>query len=97
MRFLKRLIAFLLLALVLIFGMLFAVQNTSTVPLDLLIVQFEEQRVSIWLLLAFVLGGLIGVLVSSVAIVRLKSQLMLLNRKLEKSEKALVKTRIEES
>jgi putative membrane protein len=96
-RFLKRLIAFLLLALVLIFGMLFAVQNTSTVPLDLLIVQFEEQRVSIWLLLAFVLGGLIGVLVSSVAIVRLKSQLMLLNRKLEKSEKALVKTRIEES
>jgi putative membrane protein len=96
-RFLKRLIAFLLLALVLIFGMLFAVQNTSTVPLYLLIVQFEEQRVSIWLLLAFVLGGLIGVLVSSVAIVRLKSQLMLLNRKLEKSEKALVKTRIEES
>lgn len=92
MRFFKRLVVFLVLVLVLIFGMLFAVQNTATVPLDLLLVQFSEQRISVWLLLAFTLGGVLGVLVSSMAIIRLKSQLLLLQRKLGKQDKALPKS-----
>jgi putative membrane protein len=91
-RFFKRLVVFLVLVLVLIFGMLFAVQNTATVPLDLLLVQFSEQRISVWLLLAFTLGGVLGVLVSSMAIIRLKSQLLLLQRKLGKQDKALPKS-----
>jgi putative membrane protein len=95
-RFIKRLVVFLVLVLVLIFGMLFAVQNTATVPVDLLLVQFSEQRISVWLLLAFALGGVIGVVVSSAAIIRLKSQLLLVQRKLGKQDKVLAKSRADD-
>lgn len=90
MRFLMRLIAFLLLVLVLIFGVLFTVQNTDKAPLDLLLVQLPAQRISLWILLAFALGGFIGLLISSAAIVRLKSQTLLLQRRLDKLDKASI-------
>ena len=96
MRYVKQLLVFLLLALVLIYWMLFAVQNTATVPLDLLLVQFSAQRVSIWLIMAFVFGGVFGILASMWAIIRLKSQTMLLQRKVDKHEKALTRAQTEE-
>lgn len=93
MRFFKRLLAFLLLVLVLAFGVLFTVQNTDKTPLDLLLVQLPEQRVSLWVLLAFALGGLAGLLISSAALIRLKSRNLLLQRRLDKHDKALLKLR----
>lgn len=89
MRFMRRLLAFLLILLVLIFGVLFSIQNTATAPLDLLLFQLPEQRVALWILLAFALGGVTGVLISTIAIVQLKSHSLLLQRKLDKSRKEL--------
>ena len=88
MRLLKRLLAILVLVLVLAFGLLFAVQNSDRVPLDLLVIQLGEQRLSLWILLAFIAGGCIGMLISSLAIIRLRSRIMLLQRKLNKNDQA---------
>lgn len=87
MRSLKRLLAVLLLLVVLVFGVLFSIQNTATAPLDLLLIQLPEQRVALWVLLAFSVGGITGMLMSAAAIIRLKSQTILLQRKCDKQAK----------
>ena len=89
MRVLQRLLVTVLLIVVLAFGVLFSIQNTDKAALDLLIIQLPEQQVSLWVLLAFVVGGMVGLLVSSAAIIRLKSQSLLLQRRLDKREKEL--------
>lgn len=93
MRPLKRVFAFLILAVVAIYGVFFAIQNTDTAPLDLLIIQLPEQRIALWVILAFAIGGIIGMLLSAAAILRLKSQGLLLQRKLDKNQRELAALR----
>ena len=80
-----------LLALILVLAVLFTVQNPDKASLDLLVVQLPEQRVALWVLVAFALGGLCGLAISSITLFRLKSQTLLLQRKLAKQDKALLK------
>lgn len=90
---LRRLLLVLLLLLVLVFGMLFSLQNNTPVPLDLFAVQLSAQPVAMWLLAAFALGGLIGMVFSSVAVVRLRASRARLQRKLDQREKDLLQAR----
>jgi putative membrane protein len=76
-------------AVVLVYGVLFSVQNTAQVPLDLLFLQLPEMRLALWIVLAFMVGGLIGIAVSTVGLIRLKSDLVSMRRKLKRSEKEL--------
>ena len=85
------LLTFLVLCAVLAVGMLFAVQNTVEVPLDLLIIQLSPKSVALWILLAFAVGGIIGMLTSLGLVVRLRTALMRANRKLTQAERARVK------
>ncbi len=96
MRPMKRLLVLILLVCVLLFGVLFSIQNTDTVALDLLLVQLPEQRVALWVLLAFALGGIVGMLISAAAILTLKSQNLLLQRKLHKQQEELASLRTSE-
>jgi putative membrane protein len=89
----KRLFIVILLLLVLIFGVLFSLQNTATVPLDLLVIQFSEARITFWIIWAFIIGGVLGVLVSAVVILRLKSRLLIAQRQLKKRDLELNKLR----
>lgn len=93
MQWIKRLAVAAILLLVLLFGVLFSVQNSQTVSLDLLVIQFSEQRAALWILAAFALGGCGGLLASSVAILRLRSRSALLRRKLRQAEKELATLR----
>ena len=93
MRLIVRITMIIITLLVLCFGVLFAVQNNATAPLDLLILQLPEQRIALWVLLAFAFGGVAGVLVSSVAIIKLRGDLVLLRRKQDRSNKELDKLR----
>lgn len=93
MRLIIRIAMIIITLLVLCFGVLFAVQNNTMAPLDLLIFQLSEQRVALWVLLAFALGGAAGILVSSVAIIKLRGDLVLLRRKQDRSNKELDKLR----
>jgi len=92
-QFLKRISSVLLLLLVLAFGLLFAVQNTATAPLDLLFIQLAEQRIALWILLAFAGGGLLGMLLSAVVIMRLRAAALLARRQLKLRDKELAKLR----
>lgn len=93
MQLLKRIFIVLLVLAVLIFGVLFSIQNDAKASLDILVIQLPEQKVALWVLLAFALGGLIGMAVSAMTIIKLRGQLLLLRRKQQKSEKELDRLR----
>lgn len=61
-------------------GALFALQNTTLVPLDLLIIQLPERTLALWLLLALALGVLIGLMASSFVFVSLRARLIAARR-----------------
>jgi putative membrane protein len=88
MKFIRNLLVFIFLCAVLLVGMSFAVQNTARVPLDLLFIQLGERSLSLWVLLAFATGGVIGMLTSIGVILRLRASLMQARRSLRAAEKA---------
>lgn len=89
MRWLKRLAVMLVLLVVLALGLLFSLQNAATVPVDLLVYQTAERPLAVWLLLAFVLGGVIGMVVGSFALIRVQASRLKLRRQLDNCEKEL--------
>lgn len=67
-------------------GVLFSLQNDVAVPLDLLVYRFSPHSLALWVLGAFVLGGLCGVLVASVVALGLRTRMRLLNRQLTRAQ-----------
>ena len=84
MKLLKKLITVLVLLAAIAAGVLFALQNKEPIALDLLVYTFEPHSLALWLLLAFALGGLLGLAISGVLIVRLRTSLSMAQRKLSK-------------
>lgn len=94
MRWIRRLLIVAVLLLVLVAGLLFALQNAATVPLDLLVMELAEQPLAVWLYLAFASGGLLGLLVSSVALMRLQAGRLRLKQQLAHCEQQLAELRL---
>ncbi|MFN3882561.1 MAG: LapA family protein [Nitrincola lacisaponensis] len=93
MRFLKRLVVALLVLLVLLAGILFTLHNMTPVNIDLIFFTLPEASLSLWLLGAFALGGVLGVLLSSVMLLSLKTRLYYLNKKMADTRQELNKLR----
>ena len=85
MKPLRKLLTVLIILATLVVGVLFALQNTIRVPLDLLVYSFGAQSLALWVLLAFVLGGVLGMIISSIILVRTRASLKSATRKLEKN------------
>jgi len=84
MRWIKRLLVLLIILAVFAFALFFTVQNTATVPLDLIWLQLEAQPISQWLLASFCVGALFGFLFNLWALAKLKARQMGLQRDLAK-------------
>lgn len=97
MKLLRNLLTVLVLLATLGVGVLFALQNEIPIPLDLLVYTFEPRSLALWILLAFALGGLLGMLVSSVILVRTRAALGSCKRQLEKAQVEVRKLRDESS
>lgn len=89
MRFLKMIIVFLLSVVILMVGIMFTIHNTEKVSIDLVFLTLPEASLSLWLIAAFVLGGVLGFLLSSIAVVSLKARLMGSRRKVNATSKEL--------
>lgn len=76
MRWLKMLLVLVLSVCVLLVGVLFTIHNTEKVAIDLVLVQLPQASLSLWLIAAFVVGGLCGFLLSSMTLLMLKTRLM---------------------
>jgi uncharacterized membrane protein YciS (DUF1049 family) len=93
MKFLRKIITILIVLATTGVGVLFALQNKVPVPLDLLVYTFEPKSLALWVLAAFALGGLLGLLISSVIMVRMQASLGSSKRQLAKARTEVDKLR----
>jgi lipopolysaccharide assembly protein A len=95
MKLARKLLTVLIGLIPLVVGVLFALQNTTPIPLDLLVYTFEPQSIALWILVAFVLGGLLGLIASAAVLVRMRATLGSCRRQLNRTSMELSKLRNE--
>ena len=93
MKLLRKMFTVLLVLATIAVGILFALQNEAPVPVDILIYSFGERSLALWLLVAFALGGTVGMLTSSGIVLRLRTSLRMTNRRLVKASAELDRLR----
>ncbi len=84
-----RLIGILLLLAIAVFIGAFAMQNTTPVALDLFIAQVEEAPLGVIVIIAFMTGGIVGLLAGSGVWFRLKRRERTAKKQLAQSAKEL--------
>lgn len=93
MGFLRKLLALILAAAMAAVGVLFALQNAQPVPLDVLFMILPPRSLALWVLGALALGGVLGLLLSSFAVLRLRARLMAARRQIANSQAELDRLR----
>ncbi len=89
MKLLRHLFNIVIVIATLAIGVLFALQNKTPVSLDLLVYTFDPKSLALWILAALATGGLIGMLISSAIVLRLRTSLSSANRQLSKAKSEL--------
>ena len=89
MRFLKSLLVVVVMLGVLAFGILFSIENDAQVPLNVLVAKLPEQSLSVWIMAAFAIGALFGLLVGTLSSVKARTEKHMTERKLDKTRKEL--------
>jgi uncharacterized membrane protein YciS (DUF1049 family) len=97
MKFLRNLFTVAIVLATVAVGVLFALQNKMPVPLDLLVYTFEPRSLALWVLAAFAVGGVLGMLISSVILVRMQASLASVKRQLARARAEADKLRDNES
>jgi putative membrane protein len=90
MKLFKNLLVLLIVLAVFVYGILFAIYNKESIPLDFLFLDSLQIPLSLWSGSLIVLGVVVGVVVSSIS----KIQLGIENKRLQKELKQ-VKTKLE--
>ena len=93
MKLLRNLMTVLIVLVMVAVGVLFALQNKVPVPLDLLVYTFSPQSLALWILGAFAAGGGLGLLMSSIIMLRLRTSVNSCKRQLDKARTELDKSR----
>jgi uncharacterized integral membrane protein len=75
MAFLRNLLALVLALAMAGVGVLFALQNADPVPLDVLFMTLPPRSLALWVLGALAIGGVLGLFLSSFALLRLRARL----------------------
>lgn len=88
----KVLLILLVLCLVLV-ALVFSLNNQMAVPLNFLVFETQPHGVAVWIIMAFVVGALVGVLITLLATVRKSVSRRNLEKRLVRSEQALEKSR----
>ncbi|WP_458524677.1 LapA family protein [Onishia taeanensis] len=96
MRWLKGVFLAIILLLVLLVGILFAVNNQQTVPLNLIWTELPPASLSLWLLGALAVGVLLGMLAMTGVYLRLRTLLTRAQRHNQQQRKELDRLRIQE-
>ncbi|WP_417567846.1 LapA family protein [Marinobacter sp.] len=88
----KILIILLVLVLVLL-ALVFSLNNQMAVSLNFLLFETQPHGVAVWIIMAFVVGALVGILITLLATVRTSVSRRTLQKRLDRAEQALEKSR----
>lgn len=91
MKFLRFLLAVAIVIATAGVGAMFATQNDTQVPLDMLVYTFSPKTLGLWVLCAFALGGVLGMLASSLILLKMRVALGSSKRQLEKTRNEMSK------
>jgi uncharacterized integral membrane protein len=91
MKFVHKVFTVVLVLGALVASVWFALQNKLPVPLDVLVYRFEPQSLAVWILLSFTLGGVVGMAVSTLILLRTRAALVSSRRQLNKARDELGK------
>ena len=89
MRWIKGAILGLLCLLFLFVGVMFTINNTQMVAVDLVLIKLPEASLSLWLVATFILGGILGMAISVVSILLLRTRLRAERRRVSNAQKEL--------
>ncbi|MGB0466390.1 MAG: LapA family protein [Pontibacterium sp.] len=89
MRWIKGAILGLLCLCFLFVGIMFTINNTQLVSVDLVLVQLPEASLSLWLVATFILGGVLGMAISVFSVTLLRARLRAEQRRVVKTKKEL--------
>ena len=92
LRFVRSVLSLLILSCSVLYGILFAAQNTQLIAIDLIILQPRPLPVGIWLSLSFAFGVALSLIASSLLIWRFRMQLAMLRRKSDKLRASVSRT-----
>lgn len=93
MGFIRNLLALLLAIAMAATGVLFALQNAEPVPLDILVMTLSPRSLALWVLGALAVGGILGLILSSFAVLRLRTRLIATRRQVSSAQAELDRLR----
>lgn len=96
MSFLRNLLALLIALAMAAIGVLFALQNPEPIALDILVMKLPERSLALWVLGALAIGGVLGLLLSSVALLRQRAGKASLRRQLARAQGEIDRLRTKE-
>ena len=96
MRWLKGLLLAIILLVVLLLGILFAVNNQQALPLNLIWLELPAASLSLWLLIALAIGVILGMIAMSGVYLRLRTLLTRAQRHNQQQRKELDRLRTQE-
>jgi putative membrane protein len=88
-RWIKGAILGLLCLLFLFVGVMFTINNTQLVTVDLVLLKLPEASLSLWLVATFILGGVLGMAISVVSVLLLRTRLRAERRRVTNAQKEL--------
>jgi len=93
-RLIKKLVVVLLCVIVALVGVMLTIHNTEQVSIDLVFFQLPSASLAVWLIATFVLGAALGVALSVMTVLMLKTRLGSARRKIESTQKELDQLRV---
>lgn len=92
---LQKILIILLVLFLILVALVFSLNNQMAVPLNFLLFETRPHGIAVWVILSFVMGALLGVVITLVATFRHSLSRRNLEKKLARTEQALEKSRAE--
>ncbi|MGO1462724.1 MAG: LapA family protein [Marinobacter sp.] len=90
---LQKILLILLVLVLVLLALVFSLNNQMAVALNFLVFETEPHGVAVWLMMAFVIGALVGILMTALATFRTSVSRRTLQKRLDRAEQALEKSR----
>jgi len=90
---LQKIFIILLVLVLILLALVFSLNNQMAVSLNFLLFETQPHGVAVWIIMSFIIGALVGVLMTMLAAVRNSVSRRTLEKRLNRAEQALEKSR----
>lgn len=92
---LQKILIILLVLVLILLALVFSLNNQMAVSLNFLLFETPPHGIAVWIIMSFIIGALVGVLMTMLATFRTSVSRRTLQKRLNRAEQALEKSRAE--